>query len=323
MNSPKEFLSGKPAYPGPQAAPPGMLKDQLLDSLKTKPWTDSSSLLEQLSQEIQSTCLQTGSTPELQSVLQNNANANLEKSMIAWVDKFFDYFQDFIAELAGELKNHNLEIFCERPVICRTSLVFNHHTPANDCSIVFRGCLNTGSWTLLLRGTIESIDAYILPSDRLLSLTCNQELFRRLLFLKSSWQNQEVVWQHADVVTTFESIGGMAKQLFAYLIQFAAGKRQESELWLTEKDNEQVEPEPETSVSRPAPATLNVTAAAQQLNDSIAQEITAAREAGMSAISRSNFIEAQRLTTLINRLQTLQAGLVELMAPWLASIKSE
>src|SRR5438045_1674855 len=83
-----------------------LLRNQILANLKTRTAADASSFVNELSQETQAALVQriTLQTPF------NIRDGFLEKSMTTWVDRLFDYFQDFCFEFNPSIKSSQLEV---------------------------------------------------------------------------------------------------------------------------------------------------------------------------------------------------------------------
>lgn len=91
------------------------------------------------------------------------------EAMVNLVDRMFDYFQNLAYDFNQMNPAPELELSWIRPTLTREN-ISSWHQSAQYIS-VFTGRISTRFWTLVVRGTYEAVDSYIIPADKLLSFT--------------------------------------------------------------------------------------------------------------------------------------------------------
>jgi hypothetical protein len=240
----------KEPEPTRQPDPAGAtLRNQILANLRGRTTPDASQFVEELSQETQSALVQriTLQTPF------NVQDAFLEKSMTTWVDRLFDYFQDFAFEFNPSIRSSELEVTYERPLVTKEVISYNAWREPEKTLMLFKGWLSTRSWTLVTRGTKDKIDVYIVPAERVIGITRTQNRYSPLVQLESTFDKGKVFWRRDGALVQFDDIGDLAKELFTALIKFSRGERNEEEVLVggTPKGKQVEIPHP-LSAGRPA-----------------------------------------------------------------------
>ncbi len=139
------------------------------------------------------------------------------KSMLQLMDSMFDLLQSQVYEANkanGDLKT---QFHLQRPTLekqsSRSWLDTNSELPA------FSGKIYTSDWSLILRGTSEIIICYILPSDRVISLNSNPEIYKPYLSINFLRKGATFGWQIDDQTILPDHLPNLANKLFEKLIK--------------------------------------------------------------------------------------------------------
>lgn len=195
------------------------VRDQILSSFKQRTGSDASNFMDRLGQQAQETASQ---KPTLEIPLVERSSF-VERSMITLVDQIFDHFQNYIYEFSRSQVGSHLHVLCERPTITREVLSYGAWREPKDTSSLFKGWLTTAGWTLIVRGTIETIEAFIVPSEKAIAITRTQTHFHPELVLQSECQSGKVFWKRDGQIVSIEQLQSITEELFLHLINFAMG----------------------------------------------------------------------------------------------------
>ena len=112
--------------------------------------------------------------------------------MISLVDKMFDSFQNLAFEFNAMAQASELELTWIRPTISREN-ISSWHQAAQVVS-VFTGRISTRKWTMVVRGTYDSVLAYTVPADKLLAFTNQPSNFHPVIELFPTADGLTVRW---------------------------------------------------------------------------------------------------------------------------------
>lgn len=188
----------------------GLWKSRVLASYKGKSPKDSHTLLAKISH--------TGKAA-LQVSEHYKASA-LQEAMIAKVDQMFDVFQNCAYEFNKFAQGSELELNWIRPFLSKEGTA-NWHSSDNNLVVVFSGRMSTRRWTMVVKGTLESVQIFILPADKLIGFALSHENFKPYFQMLSVSEGLDVNWRVDDVELTDEMFTIVNRELFNALIQHA------------------------------------------------------------------------------------------------------
>jgi hypothetical protein len=141
------------------------------------------------------------------------------ESMIGIVDRMFDQFQNLAYDFNQVASASDLELTWIRPSINREN-VGNWHSGSQYIS-VFSGRISTRYWTLVVRGSFESITAHIIPADKLLTFSSAPANFMPMLEMMPFFDGAIVYWSAGQKQLKSEDIQQAARAVLDSLVQVA------------------------------------------------------------------------------------------------------
>lgn len=141
------------------------------------------------------------------------------ESMIGIVDRMFDQFQNLAYDFNQVASASDLELTWIRPSINREN-VGNWHSGAQYIS-VFSGRISTRYWTLVVRGSFETITAHIIPADKLLTFNSAPANYMPMLEMMPYFDGAMVYWSAGSKQLKSEDIQQAARAVLDSLVQVA------------------------------------------------------------------------------------------------------
>lgn len=141
------------------------------------------------------------------------------ESMIGIVDRMFDQFQNLAYDFNQVASASDLELTWIRPSINREN-VGNWHSGAQYIS-VFSGRISTRYWTLVVRGSFETITAHIIPADKLLTFNSAPANYMPMLEMMPYFDGAMVYWSAGPKQLKSEDIQQAARAVLDSLVQVA------------------------------------------------------------------------------------------------------
>jgi hypothetical protein len=172
-------------------------------------------------------------TPISAAVNSAQQQPRKENSQVDWIETMFDEFTRCAGEFDKNNNDQSLMVSVSRPEYRYEASSYDTYIPDAKIS-VFKGHISTHSWGMLVQGHADTIDIYVLPSEKLLSFTLNNiqnKGFMPFMSITSAIVNEQLEWHIEDEVVSFEKLPLLAKELFRDLVRVASGKMQESELF--------------------------------------------------------------------------------------------
>lgn len=114
------------------------------------------------------------------------------EAMVGVVDRMFDHFQSLAYEFNQVARGSDLELTWIRPSISRENYGSWHQ--GVQYVNVFSGRISTRYWTLVVRGTYESICAYVIPVDKLLTFSSDPGHYGAIIELIPVFDGISVSW---------------------------------------------------------------------------------------------------------------------------------
>lgn len=184
----------------------GVWKNRMMAPQKTAPAQD-----DPLLQKIQSKASS--------EITERQKMANLQEAMIRMVDRMFDSFQNIAYDFNMRTGGSDLELNWVRPSIMRESSNAWHQKAAHI--EVFTGRMSTRYWTLVIRGTFESVLAYVLPADKLISFGLNPSEFKPYFDIRPVADGFDIIWKIDEKVVSQDLFPSIYRSLMDALISFA------------------------------------------------------------------------------------------------------
>jgi len=141
-----------------------------------------------------------------------------QTAMINVVDKMFDSFQNLAFEF-NNVASPELELTWIRPIISREN-ISSWHQAAQIVS-VFTGRISTRYWTMVIRGTLDSVLAYVIPADKLLSFSNQPANFQPVIELIPVADGLAVRWSAMGRQASPEDLSNIYRALLDNMIRIA------------------------------------------------------------------------------------------------------
>ncbi|MDX1986291.1 MAG: hypothetical protein SFV17_06360 [Candidatus Obscuribacter sp.] len=141
------------------------------------------------------------------------------EAMVNLVDRMFDYFQNLAYDFNQMNPAPELELSWIRPTLTREN-ISSWHQSAQYIS-VFTGRISTRFWTLVVRGTYEAVDSYIIPADKLLSFTTAPSSHNCALSILPAFDGSRVFYYAHDHLLNEENLHLCYRALLDTLITVA------------------------------------------------------------------------------------------------------
>lgn len=167
----------------------------------------------------------------------------IEESMIKVVDKMFDNFQNTAYGFNQVTQGSDLELVWIRPSIVNESQ--GNWVDGNEGLNVFSGRISTRYWTLVIRGSINSIVSYILPADKLLSFGSSAFDFDPYAEIVPESDGMSVNWFIKGKEITQDLFPNVFRALLDGLIRYANEEAEPNESFRLEDIGFAPEPKPE------------------------------------------------------------------------------
>ena len=159
--------------------------------------------------------------------LQDQENA-IKESMIGVIDQMFDVFQNCAYEMNQFATGTELELNWIRPFLSKEGNPTQHSVDSN-LSVIFSGRVSTRRWTMVIKGTLEYIQVFILPADKLIGFALSTTNFRPFFVMEPTCEGLNVGWHINRSPLRREMVPVIQRELFNGLIRHATGEIEENE----------------------------------------------------------------------------------------------
>ncbi|HEY9756293.1 MAG TPA: hypothetical protein V6C97_14090 [Oculatellaceae cyanobacterium] len=152
----------------------------------------------------------------------------IHEAMIAIIDSVFDIFQNSAYEFNKIATGSELELNWVRPFLTKEgapSWMGSNVEPVT----VFTGRMSTRLWTLIMKGTTDTIQTYILPTSKLMTFNISSGTFKPFLVMEPYHDNGNLGWRIDDHEISPQLLQPIARELFNALIRFAKSEGREDE----------------------------------------------------------------------------------------------
>ncbi len=152
----------------------------------------------------------------------------VQEAMIAIIDSVFDIFQNSAYEFNKIAAGSELELNWVRPFLTKEgapSWMGSNIEPVT----VFTGRMSTRLWTLIMKGTAEVVQTYILPTSKLMTFNISSGTFKPYLQLEPYFDDGTLGWKLSGHEISPQLLQPIARELFNALIRFAKSEGREDE----------------------------------------------------------------------------------------------
>jgi hypothetical protein len=158
---------------------------------------------------------------------QDYADA-VHEAMISIIDRIFDIFQNSAYEFNKIAAGSELELNWVRPFLTKEgapSWMGSNVEPVT----VFTGRMSTRLWTLIMKGTTDMVQTFILPTSKLMTFNMSSSTFKPYLQLEPHFDNGVLGWRldHHNISPSL--IQPIARELFNGLLRFAKNECRDDE----------------------------------------------------------------------------------------------
>ncbi|MBS1989508.1 MAG: hypothetical protein JSS83_03265 [Cyanobacteria bacterium SZAS LIN-3] len=139
-------------------------------------------------------------------------------AMVQLVDKMFDRFQNLAFEF-NSVATPELELTWIRPILSREN-ISSWHQAAQIVS-VFTGRISTRYWTMVVRGTPDSVLSYVIPADKLLTFSNQPANFQPVIELVPMADGLTVRWSVFGRLVSHDDLHHVFRALLDNMIRIA------------------------------------------------------------------------------------------------------
>jgi hypothetical protein len=152
----------------------------------------------------------------------------VHEAMISIIDRIFDIFQNSAYEFNKIAGGSELELNWVRPFITKEgapSWMGSNVEPVT----VFTGRMSTRLWTLIMKGTTDMIQTFILPTSKLMTFNISSSTFKPYLQLEPCFDNGILGWKLDSHNISPALLQPIARELFNGLLRFAKNECRDDE----------------------------------------------------------------------------------------------
>ncbi len=196
----------------------GLWKSRVLASYKGRNPKDSHTLLQRVH-------------PSGRAALQVSEHykaAAVQEAMIATVDHMFDLLQNCAYEFNKFAQGTELELNWIRPFVAKEGSI-SWHSNDNKMTLVFSGRMSTRRWTMVVKGTLLSVQIFILPADKLIGFALSNQNFKPYFQMEPFCDGLDVDWRIDDYEIESDNFPIITKEIFNALIRHAKDEAAENE----------------------------------------------------------------------------------------------
>jgi len=268
----------------------------------------------------------TGSQQELSSKNNELSPEDLKRhELIQCLDKLFDQFELYASRFNSTAQGTDLLVTCTRPNMdgqtSDQSNLYSEPEKTSPAEITYEGHLVTRFWAMLLRGSVGTINVFIIPAESLLGFSLHkidESIYSPLLVIESEWSNNKLAWHIAGTNIAINQLPLLAKELFGDLIRVASGQMSESELFA--HPLQQLSLGENLAVGYKLPAPVNAQSTSQSISQSI--ELPKVPAAPANAAGKISFSLAS-LTLAEQLLVSMDADINQLFQLGKAALAAE
>jgi hypothetical protein len=206
----------------------------VLDNLQPRRGRETVDWLNEISDEILQVSPELGIREISPSLLPAAEEAEPKTNeVVRWVDCMFDHFEEMSADFNETAVGTKLTVAVQRPVFHYEEGAYGVYSEENTIA-VFKGHLATRIWGMLIQGHQNTIDIYIVPSDRLLKFTfgdIKNAGFKPFMTIQSVHTAEGLQWRIDGCKLRFEMLPMLCKELLGDLVRVASGTMNEGELF--------------------------------------------------------------------------------------------
>jgi hypothetical protein len=158
---------------------------------------------------------------------QDYADA-VHEAMISIIDRIFDIFQNSAYEFNKIAAGSELELNWVRPFITKEGAPSWMGSNVEPITI-FTGRMSTRLWTLIMKGTTDMVQTFILPTSKLMTFNMSSSTFKPYLQLEPRFDNGLLGWSIGHHSISPSLIQPIARELFNGLLRFAKNECRDDE----------------------------------------------------------------------------------------------
>jgi hypothetical protein len=158
---------------------------------------------------------------------QDYADA-VHEAMISIIDRIFDIFQNSAYEFNKIAAGSELELNWVRPFITKEGAPTWMGSNVEPVT-VFTGRMSTRLWTLIMKGTTDMVQTFVLPTSKLMTFNMSSGTFKPYLQLEPHFDNGVLGWRLDEHSISPSLIQPIARELFNGLLRFAKNECRDDE----------------------------------------------------------------------------------------------
>jgi hypothetical protein len=135
------------------------------------------------------------------------------------VDKIFSHLQHFMFEFNKVASGTDLQVSGTISGAVTEVIRLNKFKEAEETRSYFRARLSTRTYSLTIRGKEQAIDFFLLPVNRAMALSREEDEYTPLATLDIKISGNGMMWRLADGYPTVDSLESLSMWLFSQLIE--------------------------------------------------------------------------------------------------------
>lgn len=150
-----------------------------------------------------------------------------QKSCEAVIEHFYYVLKVAAHDFNLQLSYAELNVASTAPALVTEHLRYNRMRQPIESVTKFRTRLSTRTTSLVIRGSGNSIQFFLIPVEQVIGLCKIEAVYKPFLELKATRQGNHIVWWHEELVMCAKSQEEMCRQLFTQLIEQTKQEMQE------------------------------------------------------------------------------------------------
>ncbi len=150
---------------------------------------------------------------------QNQRDLLYKRGVEVLIDKIFSIMQHFMFEFNKVASGTDLQISGTISGVVKEVIRYNKYKEAEETRNYFRARLSTRTYSLIIRGKVQQIDFFLLPVNRAMALSKEEDEFTPLATLNIKISEKGMMWRMSDGFPPVDSLESLSMWLFGKLIE--------------------------------------------------------------------------------------------------------
>lgn len=150
---------------------------------------------------------------------QNERDLLYKRGVEVLIDKIFSIMQHFMFEFNKVASGTDLQVSGTISGEVSEVIRYNKYKEAEETRRYFRARLSTRTYSLVIRGNVQLIDFFLLPVNRAMALSREEDEFTPLATLNVKISEKGLMWRMSDGFPPVDSLESLSMWLFGKLIE--------------------------------------------------------------------------------------------------------